>query len=140
MRRLALLLITSSALAACSDADNKFRGPPTGRDGRAVRTPCDAGLLILLFEAKLTCALGFPKSPDDERFFDESYRPCRKETQYARGGAGETVTYDDANEQDETPGATYNADGNLATWDVTAIFGGEERIVFEYLYEDGLLV
>lgn len=125
-------------LAACGGSDDtEFSGPPTGANGRAVRTPCDAGKLIMLDEVKLTCPNGMPGSPEapDDRFFSVE-KPCSRTIKLSDGP--ESSTSYDYSKTYAYPGAIYNAEGNIESYNLMEQLG--VGLVINYEYEAELLV
>jgi hypothetical protein len=117
-------------LAACGGGD--AFGPPSGRDGRLILTPCDGGKAFQRDILGMLCGAG-PNPTMDEPPFGPGALPCRM----TRRVRTETITTDLRGlANPHYQGATYTPEGNLATISLPGI---GFSIDVTYQYQKGLL-
>jgi hypothetical protein len=127
----ALTLSVAICVAACGSTSPGLLAPPTGQKGSPVKTACQGGKAMLFETVKAACSL-FPPSPEtrDSTFWAKA-RPCSR-TIERNGMIAETTKYDYTKPYlDER--ATYDANGNIATFSLDEAFGSHGvKIVFDY--------
>lgn len=134
IRRLAPVVLTGLSISACGGPSGGLiqSGPPTGTDGRAIRTPCEAGALVMLDSARMTCNYFLPEpESDDRRFWSGDDKPCRRTIELPGGAEGQKLDYD-YSKGVVFPGAEYNDDGNIIRWNALQATGFELIVAYDY--------